>query len=123
MYYVYRDFSIAGWLALAKFLLFAAGVACGRRGCRGPVAWFSLGGVAVIALALVFGARFYLAVTDDVSLQDYFDVARQLFWIPAVVFLLGLVWGWHLSRPPKVKGPSGFEVVPLPPQRPEPEHR
>ena len=31
MYYIYKSFSIAGWIALAVFLIFWAGFACGRR--------------------------------------------------------------------------------------------
>jgi hypothetical protein len=117
MWYVYRDFSIAGWVALAAFLLFAAGVASGQRRCRGVVAWLSLAGVAAVAAALVFAAKFYFVVMQDNSLDQYFAVARQLFWTPCVVFLLGLAWGWHLASRVEPLDPTaaGFDVIPLPP--------
>jgi hypothetical protein len=119
MYYLYRDFSIAGWVTLAAFALFAAGVSCGRRGCRGVMAWVSLGSVAVVAAGLVFGARFYSVVTQDLSLDAYFRTARQVAWVPVVVFLVGLVWGWYVSRrsEPGVDVDRGFEVMAAPSHR------
>ena len=117
MWYVYRDFSIAGWVTLAAFLLFAAGVATGQRRCRGAVSWLSLVAVAAVAATLVFAARFYFALMQDNSLDQYFDIARPLFWAPCVVFVLGLAWGWHLSTRAEPLDPtaSGFDVIPLPP--------
>ncbi len=111
MYYVYRDFSIAGWLALANFILFASGAACGRRRCQGLVSWLGLAGVAIVSLALVFGARYYLAMTQDVSLQVYFRFARMLFWTPASIFFAGLTWGWYASSRTRSAG-RGFQVLP-----------
>lgn len=106
MWYVYRDCSVAGWAALAAFVIYSAGFSAGKHRCAGWRAWWSLGVLGVVLTGLLVGVRYYFATTRDFSIDQFYPAARVAVPVAAVLFLGGLAWGWFVGSPARPKGSS-----------------